>query len=84
MALDLAARWGDRVAPYIVTHRNDRPFEIPCAVGILFDDRSDLEAGYPGERERAYVIDSRGLVTLRAEPADASAVTAHVASALDG
>jgi len=78
LALALVARWGERVASYVVTHRNERPFEIPCAVRILFDDRRELQAGFG-----AYVIDSDGHVTFRVEPADATAVMAHLASVLD-
>lgn len=82
LALDAAARWGDRVAAHIVTSGNDRPFEIPCAVGILFDDRNDVATTYGAATEQAYAIDAKGIITLHASPVDAAAVLAHLASAI--
>lgn len=82
IALEIAARWEDRVACYIVTRRTDRPFEIPCEAAILFDDRGELEVVFPGEAERVFVIDPQGVVALRLQPADATALMAHLTATL--
>jgi hypothetical protein len=63
LALDVQTRFGERVAVFVVTQRNDRPFEIPCEVPILFDDG----AAPPGER--AEVRDRSGDVIFEGAPA---------------
>lgn len=84
IALDIAARWGARVGAYLVTRRNERPFEVPCEVPILFDDQGEVAATYWSETERAYVIDARGDTTLTMAPADAAALFAHLEARVDG
>lgn len=73
LALAVAERFGQRVAAYIVTSRNDRPFEIPCEVGILFD----LEHAPPAT-DRAAIVDPQGELAFVLAPVDATVILARL------
>jgi 2-polyprenyl-6-methoxyphenol hydroxylase-like FAD-dependent oxidoreductase len=77
IASDLAARYPDAVATFVVTPRAQRPAELPDAIPVLLDPDGELERVYGAVTECVYVLRPDLYVGYRAQPADATRLLAY-------
>jgi hypothetical protein len=71
------ARWGGRVAPYVVSTSGERPREVPDDVPVLFDS-GELQARFGAEGDCLYLVRPDLYVGFRSRPASMDALVAHL------
>jgi hypothetical protein len=78
IARTVRATFGDGVATFVVTPRNERPSEIPEDLPVLLDVQGELEARYAAQTECLYLVRPDLYVGFRAQPASSEALMAYL------
>ncbi|MBX3227533.1 MAG: FAD-dependent monooxygenase [Labilithrix sp.] len=72
------ARWGDRVAVFVVTPQKERPAQLSADITVLHDDDSELEQRYAARTECLFLIRPDLYVGFRSQPADGPELAAYL------
>jgi hypothetical protein len=78
IAKTVAARWGERVATFVVTPQKERPMALPSDIVVLHDDTLELEQRYGARTECLYLIRPDLYVGFRSQPADGRELLAYL------